>query len=155
MNPASHLIVMLSNKVNWHCPLNTWVIPVQLAAALHRAHLSCKASHRLINIMEATASSASLYTLRGSYEYPDKSQKPQCYLWHLSRDLHSDTYSLAIIIWRAKNCPHMHPRHPSYGAQAGAEWLTGFILNSDQNLKMYLLTVSVALFINLITSPLS
>jgi hypothetical protein len=31
--------------------------------------------------MEATASSASLYTLRGSYEYPDKSQKPQCYLW--------------------------------------------------------------------------
>jgi hypothetical protein len=57
--------------------------------------------------MEATASSASLYTLRGSYEYPDKSQKPQYYLG-------------------------IHPK----GAQAGAEWLTGYILNSDQNLKI-------------------
>ena len=75
--------------------------------------------------MEATATSASLYTLRGSYEYPDKSQKPQCYLWH-----------------------------SPVGAQAGAEWLTGFILNSDQNLKILLSTV-VALLINLITSPLS
>jgi hypothetical protein len=49
----------------------------------------------------------------------------------------------------------MHPRHPSYGAQAGAEWLTGFILNSDQNLKNFVVTVRVALLINLITSPLS
>jgi hypothetical protein len=40
----------------------------------------------------------------------------------------------------------IHSIHP-IGAQAGAEWLTGFILNSDQNLKKYLATV-VALLIN-------
>jgi hypothetical protein len=48
----------------------------------------------------------------------------------------------------------IHSIHP-IGAQAGAEWLTGFILNSDQNLKNFVVTVRVALLINLITSPLS
>ena len=45
------------------------------------------------------------------------------------------------------------PGSLSRGAQAGAEWLTGFILNSDQNLKMHIVTVRVALLINLIYLP--
>jgi hypothetical protein len=105
--------------------------------------------------MEATASPASLYTLRGSYENPDKSQKPQCYLWLATGSFSGKTQSVfesSGILELNDTLAFIHSIHP-IGAQAGAR-LTGFILNSDQNLKNYLATV-VALLIHLITSPLS